>query len=188
MFDDKIILRKDREWSIFDGELCLITNFLPMNGSIVKNDVAISPVITEPYASINIKCNKTDKEIVGYITHKIDFINMWHVFKEINLNEDAEEVLIYWTMKHYNNYFVKILSLLYFNLFGGTPFPKMFVMLFQKGTYKKSISRKDCGDSGVGRFGVSSNCRLPENKNAQVFIYSSMPVNCWIPEIMKERL
>ncbi len=176
----EIILRKDKEWSLIDSELCLVTNFIPLMGSTVKDGVVVSPNVNTPYASVTIKCKKTKEEITGFITHKIDFVNLWHVFKEINLNEEKEEVLIYWTTKHYNNIVAKIISAFYLTLLGGTPLPKIFVMLYQKGTYDK------CGHGN--RFETKGNCKLPLKENAQVFIYGSVPINCWIPDIMKEKL
>ena len=184
----EIILRKDKEWSLIDSELCLVTNFSPLMGSTVKDGVVISPGVNTPYASVTIKCKKIKEEITGFITHKIDFMNLWHVFKEIGLNEEKEEVLIYWTTKHYNNKIAKIISAFCLTLLGGTPLPKIFVMLFSKGTYERSISRIDAGDGSVSRFGAGNDCKLPLKENAQVFIYGAVPINCWTPDIMKEKL
>jgi hypothetical protein len=71
---------------------------------------------------------------------------------------------------------------------GATPFPKIFVMVYKKGTYERAISRIDAGDGRVGSFGMGNDCKLPLKENAQSFIYSSMPLSCWIPDIMKDKL
>lgn len=168
---EEIILRKDKEWSLIDSELCLVTDFLPLMESTVKDGIAISPVTTMPYASISVECKRIKEKITGFITHREDFINLWHVFKEISLNEDKEEVLIYWTTKHYNNVIAKIISGTMLTMLGATPFPKIFVMLFKKGAYEKTADFK-----------------LPLKGNAQVFIYGLLPINCWVPKIMKENL
>ena len=176
----EIILRKDKEWGLIDSDLCLVTNFTPLMGSSVKDGVVISPDVNMPYASVTIKCKKIKEEITGFITHKIDFVNLWHVFKEIGLNEEKEEVLIYWTTKHYKNIIAKIISVLALTFIGGTPLPKIFVMLYQKGTYDRCVNGN--------RFGNNGDCKLPLKENAEIFIYGSVPINCWIPDIMKEKL
>jgi len=113
------------------------TDFLPLAGSIVKNGVVMSPNVNTPYASIALKNKRTVKKITGFITHKIDFTNLWEVFKERGINEEKEEVLIYWSTKHYGNVIVRIISFLMLVFLGATPLPKMFVMIFHKGIYDK---------------------------------------------------
>ncbi len=167
-----ITLRKDREWSVIDGELCLVTDFLPLMGSTIKNGIVVSLDTTVPYASVTIKCKKNSEKITGYITHKIDFAHLWNAFKERGINNEKEEVLIYWSTKHYNNIIARMLSAFMLKILGGTPLPKVFVMIFPKGTYEKSTIDSE----------------LPEKVNACVFIYGSMPIVCWVPDIMKEKV
>ena len=183
----EIILRKDSEWRLIENEFCLVKDFRPLMGSIVKDGMAISPVTSVPYASVELKCKKIQGEITGFICHKIDFINLWSVFKESGLNEEKVEVCIYWSTKHYNNIIAKILSCFLLVLLGVTPFPKIFVMAYEKGTYEKAVSRAN-EDASCGRFGVGGDCKLPIGENAEVFIYGSMPLKIWTPAIMKEKL
>lgn len=167
--ESEIILRKDREWSLIDSELCLITDFLPLMGSMVKDGKAISPVITEPYASITIECKKYHSKVTGFITHKMEFINLWSAFRERGINEEKEEVLIYWTTKHYKYKILKILSAFMLAILGASNLPKIIVMICPKGTYKS------CPDG----FPL-----LPE-KEVLVFVYGLMSLKWWIPDVMK---
>jgi hypothetical protein len=171
----EITLRKDKEWSSIDSELCRITDFTPLNGSTVKGGEAISPVTTEPYASVTIECKKYLNKVTGFITHKIDFINLWTAFREREIGE-SEEVLIYWTTKHYKSKMLGMFSV---------ALPKIIVMVHEKGAYERGLNNKD---NVCGKFGMGSNCKLPTEENAQAFIYSSMPIIFWIPDIMKENL
>lgn len=165
----EVILRKDKEWRLIDGELLLVTDFSPLMGSTVKDGVAISSVSDVPYASISIESKKIKEKTTGFITHKEDFINLWSAFKEIGINQGNEEVLIYWTTKRYNNIIAKILSSFLLGLLGSTPFPKIVVMVCKKGTYES------CPDGFP----------LLPDKKILVFVYGLMSIKWWIPDIMK---
>jgi len=119
-------LLKDGQWSAIDGELCLVTDFRPMPGNKVENGVAINSNTDMPYASVSFKCRKASEEITGFITHKIDFQNLWAIFNERGVGED-EEMLMYWTRKHYKNAVSRFLSAVS---------PKVIVLICKKGTYK----------------------------------------------------
>ncbi len=113
-------LLKDSEWSRFDGEPCRVIEFNPMcwieEGRIYGSK-------KQPYASIILECKKVSNTIRGYITHKIDFIHLWKVFKERTVKEN-EEVIIVWTIEHYKPKWIK-----YFSVFQ----PKLWVMIFPEG-------------------------------------------------------
>lgn len=119
-----IILTKDSEWDMIDGELCKIIDFVPhtsiKDGKISKLNKTI------PYASIAIECEKIPNKITGFITHKTDFIHLWTAFKERTIKQN-EEVIIFWSKKHYK------LKLLRF--FPGF-WPKLWVMICQKDAFK----------------------------------------------------
>jgi hypothetical protein len=176
----EIILRKDKEWRLIENELCIVKDFRPLMGSVVKDGMAISPVTSVPYASVELKCKKIQGEITGFICHKIDFINLWYAFRENGLDGETEEVCIYWSTKHYNNIIVKILSSFQLIVLGATPFPKIIVIVYKKGTYERNIR----SDNGI----LGQEHKLPLKENAEVFIYGSMPLQFWIPDIMKEKL
>lgn len=169
----EITLRKDKEWSIIESELCLVTDFLPLAGSTVKDGTVISSSTDEPYASVNIACKKVPEKIKGYICHKIDFLHLWSAFKERGVNEDEEEVLIYWSRKHYKYSISKLISGFTMSFLGATPLPKMVVIISQKDSYRTLANsykwplKQDAIDFSIV---LSSGTQKP---------------NYWIPEVMK---
>jgi len=164
----EITFLKDKEWSKIDGELCLVSEFTPLGGSAVSNGKIISPNTSMPYASITFECKKMPEKITGFVTHKIDFANLWEAFEERGINKEKEEVLMYWTMKHYNNKVAKGISASLFSLFGATNLPKIIVMICPKGTYKS-----------VESFNLMS------DKEVKVFVYGLMSIKFWVPEVIK---
>ena len=170
---EEIILRKDKEWSLIDSELCLVTDFLPLMGSTVKDGIAISPVTNAPYASINIECKRTQERITGFICHKMDFTHLWAAFRERGVNEAKEEVLIYWSTKHYKYKIIKLLSTCMLILLGATSLPKIVVMVCPKGTYENR----------------ANGFKWPPKQEALLFacilVSGIRYPNCWIPDVMK---
>lgn len=122
---EKITLLKDEEWNLIDGEFCRVIDFCPIRSS-VKNGKVIAMDTTTPYASLQLECKKISGEITGFITHKVDFINLWKAFRERRVGED-EEVLIIWSTKHYKSKIFKIFSRI---------MPKLWVMIWQKGAFE----------------------------------------------------
>ena len=117
---EELVLLKDKEWSVIDGEPCRVVQFDPLScikeGEICGNK-------TLPYTSVHLECKKVQGTIRGYVTHKIDFTNLWMAFKERTVKEN-EEVIFIWTVKHYKLPLLKYRSAL---------FPKLRVMIFPKG-------------------------------------------------------
>jgi hypothetical protein len=172
MRNNEIIYRKDREWSSIDGELCLVTDFVPLSGSTVKNGSVISPITSEPYASITIECNKFQNKITGLVTHKMDFIHLWAAFFDRGIDEEKEEVLIYWSTNHYKNVVYQVLSLFFLTILGGTPFPKMVVMVCPKGQYNSYGAYPD-------------GFKWLSKKSALVYVYGLMSLKWWMPDVME---
>lgn len=119
----EITLLKDSEWSAIDSEACKVVRFTPF-ASVKDGKITHSDTST-PYASVTLNCYKIQGTIEGFITHKIDFLHLWTAFKERTVKKD-EEVIIFWTKKHYKFKPLKILP----------SFPKLWVMICQKGAYK----------------------------------------------------
>jgi len=167
--EEEIILRKDKEWSLIEGELCLVTDFTPLMGGAVKNGVVTSPITSTPYASTTIKCKKVPQKVTGFITHKMDFAHLWAAFRERGVNEEKEEVLIYWSTKHYKYKIYQALSTFMLALMGATPMPKIIVMICPKGTFE------NCPDGFP----------LLPGKEVRVFVYGLMSIKWWVPVVMK---
>jgi len=162
-------LRKDRDWGFIDGELCLISDFIPLAGSVVINETVTSPNTSLPYASISIECKKSSEKIIGYVTHKIDFFHLWKIFKDRGIDNNKEAILMYWTAKHYKHKILQKFSNLLLTILGGTPFPKMVIMVCPKGIFK----------------GCSGESPLFPDKEIMVSVYGLMPVKWYLPELMK---
>ena len=127
--ESETVLRKDSEWSVIDGALCRVTSFDAL-GSLVDRDGKVHAVDkTSPLACVTIECRRLGKNLTGYITHTVDFRNLWEAFEETRVNED-EEVLIIWTKEHYRYRLMKFLSPL---------FPKLLVMVCPKGAYELMV-------------------------------------------------
>ena len=149
-------MRKDSEWSVIDDEPCRVIDFTPL--ASVENGKVVAPTITDPYASVTLECKKMPSATKGFVTHKIDFANLWAAFKERGIS-DNEEVIIIWTTKQYKYKFPKFLSLVY---------PKMWVMICPKGALEIM---------------VDSNWKPELTGEAR---WNAMkPIVEWKPEIMK---
>lgn len=130
--ESKIILIKDSEWSVIDGEACRVTSF-DILGSLVDIDGKIHAVDkTTPYASVTMECEKLGNNVTGYITHKEDFKHLWAAFKDRKVKDD-EEVIIYWTKEHY-----KVRSWVGKKLYSAF-MPKLWVMVCLKGAYELMV-------------------------------------------------
>jgi hypothetical protein len=115
-----ITLLKDKDWSIIDGEPCRVIRFTPF--ASVKNGKIKDINLTMPYCSLTIECKKFPCLATGFITHKVNFMNLWKAFKERGLN-DIEEVIIIWTAKHYKTGLLKLML---------AAMPKIVVMICHK--------------------------------------------------------
>jgi hypothetical protein len=122
--ENNIIMLKDGEWNIIDGEPCRVIDFTPLLAS-VENGKVVAPDITTPYASVTLECKKIPNKIKGFVTHKLDFANLWKAFKERGIS-DNEEVIIFWSIKNYKNVYKKFLYFL----------PRMWVMICHKGAFE----------------------------------------------------
>ncbi len=131
--ESKIVLIKDSEWSMIDGEPCRVIDFGTL-GSLVDIDGKVHAMDkTTPYASVTMECKKLGKGIRGYITHKEDFQHLWAAFKDRKVKEN-EEVIIIWTKKHY-----KVGSRIGRKLYSAF-MPKLWVMVCPKGAFELMVN------------------------------------------------
>jgi len=146
----------DREWSMIDGELCRVIDFIPLG--FIKDGKISTFGLSAPYASVTIECKKYQNKIKGFITHKMDFLHLWAAFKERTIKEN-EEAIICWTKRNYK------LKLLRF--FPGF-WPKLWVMICQKGAFELMTDPN----------------YKPELKGEARFL-AEKPIIDWKPEIME---
>lgn len=136
-------LLKNRDWAAIDGQMCLVTEFVPMakmsNGEITAIDSQL------PYASVTLR-TEDGREVKGFVTHKTDFAMLWAAFNErtrvpgtrVDVASDVEspddlgldrlgeneEVWLVWTQKHYRTGAGLLRPFL----------PKLIVMVSRKGS------------------------------------------------------
>jgi hypothetical protein len=157
--ESEIALLKDEEWRVIDGEVCRVVDFFPLMGSFVDERGEVrSPTSSFPYASITFDNKKLGNNITGYITHKIDFGNLWAAFRERGVKQN-EEVVFIWTRRGYKFVVPKLTSI---------GMPKLYVMIWSKGAFEYFINPKYKPD-------ITGNERLLAWK----------PLISWKPEVMK---
>jgi hypothetical protein len=87
-------LLRDEDWRRLDGEICRVIEFRPMAGRVEGTQVKSSSR-SMPYAAIQIESSALAEPTTGFITHKVDFQNLWDVFNVRGITDD-EEVLVIW--------------------------------------------------------------------------------------------
>jgi hypothetical protein len=125
---NNITLLKDKDWESVEGKLCRVASFNPLAGS-VKDGKVVTWSKTVPYASImidEIELKKIQEPITGFVTHRIDFMNLWHVFKDREVKED-EIVAVVWTKENFKSKLYKLFPSI---------LPKMIIMIFTKEGYR----------------------------------------------------
>lgn len=145
---------KDIQWSVIDGELCRVIDFIPM--AEVKSGKILA-VKSTPYASIVLECKKLPTKTKGFITHKLDFMNLWSAFKERGVKQD-EEVLIFWSKKHYKKVY-KIFSAF---------LPRLCVMICPKEAFE-----------------LQTNLDYRPELNGEARWKATAPIVDWKPEVME---
>lgn len=154
--ESKLTFLRDGDWSQIDGEICRVSNFVPL-GSKVQDGKVIAMDSTTPYASINFECKKFSGKATGFITHKIDFKHLWLAFKERRIS-GKEEILIIWTTKQYKS-----------GIFGILPaFPKLWVMICPKGAFE-----------------LMTNSNHKPELTGEARARAMSPIEDWKPDIMK---
>jgi len=113
-------LLTDDQWSAVESEYCKVLRFNPLMSSVVNGEVVHSD-LTTPYAMILFRCKKIPEGTIGFITHKIDFLNMYRAFEE---KKDDEEIDFLWTREHYKVKMLRHISRLY---------PKLIIRLHHEG-------------------------------------------------------
>jgi len=84
---------KDGDWNLVARKFCKVKEFVPM--AIMQNGRVLDVSKHLPYASVVFECEGIPYPIKGFISHKIDFKNLWAAFKERPLGEN-EVVTIEW--------------------------------------------------------------------------------------------
>lgn len=121
----ELIILKNKDWDIIKDQWLRVIEFVPWGK--IENDKIMALDSRTPYASITVECKKFPQNVEIFITHKIDFRNLWEALRERPSNKN-EEVLIMCPSK----YSKKI-----FKLFSLGMFPKMVMMIYPKDSFEK---------------------------------------------------
>ncbi len=118
------VLGKDIPWDTIKGELCRVIEFVPLGS--VKDGKVWTPNVAMPYGSLTIECKELPNQKAKWlITHRIDFMHLWEVFKERKVKEDEEVLVGYY---RYRTTLGKLFS---------SFFPKIYIMIYPKGSFEK---------------------------------------------------
>jgi hypothetical protein len=128
-----VTLLTDQQWSVIDGDVCKVHDFVPWGS--VKNGQVFAISKTTPYASIDFKCSKIPQVVKGFVSHKEDFVNLWRVFKERGVKPD-EEIIVIWSKKNYKKGAGLFKSFL----------PKLKIMICKKGAFEIMVNPKSRPD------------------------------------------
>jgi hypothetical protein len=120
---DNQSLLTDTQWNEVGDTPCRVIDFIPLSGSI-KNGKVISIDKTTPYASVVIECKELTSQATGFITNRLDFANLWTLFKNRGIRE-GEEVIIFWRKNKMKGYAKLVASFM----------PKFWIMVCHKNTY-----------------------------------------------------
>lgn len=87
-----LLIGRDIAWAAIEEQYCRVKHFTPF--AIVESGKVKAFSATFPYASLLVECPKVFKEASMPVLHKLDFRNLWEVFKEIGVNTEIMEVLV----------------------------------------------------------------------------------------------
>jgi hypothetical protein len=119
----ELVFRKDKDWSLIDGEPCRVKVFTPW--ARVEDGRVIPLSKTDPYASIVVECDQLPQDATGFITHRTDFVHLWSAFKERGVRDD-EEVVVFWSRKNLKRS-VRLLSMF---------MPRLWVTICPEGAFE----------------------------------------------------
>jgi len=91
--NESLIIGKDIPWKDIQEEDLRVKHFTPF--AIIEGGKVKATSMLLPYASLIVESPKLPEETYLPVTHKIDFRNLWEVFKERGV-KDNEEVLVFY--------------------------------------------------------------------------------------------
>lgn len=116
------LLGRDISWDKVNGAILHVISFGPLARVV---DGKVKRVVKEmPYASIKVRAIELSTPALLFVTHKIDFLNLWEVFKVRKVKAN-EEVNVIWTNRNYKKF-----TLLKFAQ------PKLVIWINHKGAWR----------------------------------------------------
>jgi hypothetical protein len=157
------LIGKDIPWEAIEGEFCRIEHFTPY--AIVESGKVKSASSTLPYASLRVELPDLSghpdyqkkmknitlpREALMPVIHKLDFRNLWEVFKETEINQEIMDIIvIYAPLKRR-----KITSLF------SNVLPSLVIQVHGKGALERLY-------------------RKPETGKIEDWVYSIRPITEW---------
>jgi len=136
------LIGRDIPWEAIEGEFCRVEHFTPF--AIVESGKVKSASPTLPYASLRVELPDSSRhpdyqQKLKNITlpskasmpviHKLDFRNLWEVFKETNINHEIMEVIVVYAplkRRTITNLFSSVLPSLVIQLHGKGALERLY--------------------------------------------------------------
>lgn len=143
-----LLIGKDIPWEAVEGEFCRVNHFTPL--AIVESGKVKSASPMLPYALLRVELPDLSKhpdyqrkpkgiilprEASMPVMHKLDFRNLWEVFKETDINPEIMEVLVVYAP-------LKKRSLT--KLFSGV-LPSLVIQVYPKGSQERLYEKPEKG-------------------------------------------
>lgn len=154
-------LLRDADWRLLDGALLRLTAFTPLLGAEVRDGVVFALARSVPYATVEIACSFLAGQlpVTSFITHKLDFVHIWCAFAEDAVRDGRQEVLGYWTKRHYSGLVARLLV---------HSMPRFMVMTCPAGTFDR----------------CKQGLKWPANEAGMVLINGLDSVKWWKSDLM----
>jgi len=142
------LIGRDIPWEAIEGEFCRIKHFTPL--AIVESGKVESASTMLPYASLRVELPDLSEhpdyqqklkgiilphEALMPVMHKLDFRNLWEVFKETGINTEIMEVLVVYAP-------LKRRKLT--KLFSGV-LPSLVIQVYPKGSLERLYEKPEKG-------------------------------------------
>jgi hypothetical protein len=129
-----LVIGEGITWESIEKEACRVKHFTPLAKMEGNKVIAVSKSM--PYALLKVESPKLPQEATMPVVHRLDFKNLWEIFKQRGLGEE-EELLVF-----YVPFFEKGLKKLF-----SKGMPKLHFYIYPKGrleqiydpTFEKSL-------------------------------------------------
>ena len=151
---EALLIGRDIPWEAIEGEFCRVKHFTPL--AIVESGKVKSASSMLPYALLRVelpnlrghqdyqqklKNVNLPREASMPVLHKLDFRNLWEVFKEIDVSKDLEGAL---TKMEVLVVYAPLKRRKLAKLFSGI-LPSLVIQLYPKGSLERLYEKPEKG-------------------------------------------
>lgn len=148
------LIGRDIPWEAIEGEFCRVKHFTPL--AVVESGKVKSASTMLPYASLKVELPDLSEhpdyqqklkgiilphEALMPVMHKLDFRNLWEVFKEIDVSKDPEGAL---TNMEVLVVYAPLKRRKLTGLFSGI-LPSLVIQLYPKGSLERLYEKPEKG-------------------------------------------